>query len=68
VITRTFSITIEQSKSLRELSQITEIPQSALIRKALENLLNKKEEIMESNRELFSFEKRNRSRRQDSRR
>ena len=63
MITKTFSITVEQLESLRELSQITDIPQSALIRKALQNLLNKKEEIMESNKELFSSAKRNRSRR-----
>lgn len=63
MITRTFSITVEQSESLRELSQITGVPQSALMRKALDNLLKGKEEIIEKNRELFSFVKREHSRR-----
>jgi len=63
VVTRTFSIKMEQSESLRELSQITGIPQSVLLRKALDNLLKGKEEIIEKNRELFSFVKREHSRR-----
>jgi len=54
---------MEQSESLRELSQITGIPQSVLLRKALDNLLKGKEEIIEKNRELFSFVKREHSRR-----
>jgi len=63
VVTRTFSIKMEQSESLRELSQITGIPQSVLLRKALDNLLKGKEQIIKNSNELFTFTKRNNIRR-----
>jgi len=63
VVTRTFSIEMEQSESLKELSQITGIPQSALLRKALDNLLKDKEQIIKNSNELFTFTKRNNIRR-----
>jgi len=63
VVTRTFSIKMEQSESLKELSQITGIPQSALLRKALDNLLKGKEQIIKNSSELFTFTKRNNIRR-----
>lgn len=63
MVTRTFSIKMEQSESLRELSQITGIPQSVLLRKALDNLLKDKEQIIKNSNELFVFTKRNNIRR-----
>lgn len=63
MVTRTFSIKMEQSESLRELSQITGIPQSVLLRKALDNLLKDKEQIIKNSNELFTFTKRNNIRR-----
>lgn len=63
MVTRTFSIKMEQSESLRELSQITGIPQSVLLRKALDNLLKGKEQIIKNSNELFAFTKRNNIRR-----
>jgi len=47
VIVKTFSINKEKLEALRKLSKETGIPQSSLIRRAIDNLLKDREKLKE---------------------